>query len=45
MVIGIARSIQIVLGQGGLIDPAINVLSQALNGLSPWTTAIGVLLL
>lgn len=42
MVIGIARSIQIVLGQGGLIDPAINVLSQALNGLSPWTTAIGV---
>lgn len=42
MVIGIARSIQIVLEQGGLIDPAINVLSQALNGLSPWTTAIGV---
>lgn len=42
MVIGIARSIQIVLEQGGLIDPAINILSQALNGLSPWTTAIGV---
>lgn len=42
MVIGIARSIQVVLEQGGLIDPAINVLSQALNGLSPWTTAIGV---
>ncbi len=42
MVIGIARSIQVVLEQGGLIDPAINMLSQALNGLSPWTTAIGV---
>lgn len=42
LVIGIARSIQVVLEQGGLIDPAINILSQALNGLSPWATAIGV---
>ncbi|MCI6151681.1 YfcC family protein [Fusobacterium perfoetens] len=42
LIIGIARSIQWVLSTGGLIDPLINFLATLLQGLSPWTTAIGI---
>lgn len=42
LIIGIARSVQWVLTEGGLIDPTINVLSNALNGLSPTVTVIGI---
>ena len=42
LIIGVARSVQWVLTEGGLIDPTINVLSNALNGLSPTVTVIGI---
>lgn len=42
LIIGVARSIQWVLSTGGLIDPLINFLANLLQGLSPWTTAIGI---
>lgn len=42
LIIGVARSVQWVLTEGGLIDPTINVLSNALNGFSPVVTVIGI---
>ncbi len=42
LIIGVARSVQWVLTEGGLIDPTINVLSNALTGLSPVITVIGI---
>src|SRR5699024_10370034 len=41
-VIGLARGIQWLLEEGGLIDPIINGLSKPLMGLPIWATAIGV---
>ncbi len=41
-IIGIARSIQWALQNGGLIDPIINELANLLQGLSPWATVIGI---
>lgn len=41
-VIGLARGIQWLLTEGGLIDPIINGLSKPLMGLPTWATAIGV---
>lgn len=42
LIIGIARSIQWILTTGALIDPLINFLAGMLQGLSPWTTVIGI---
>lgn len=44
LVIGLARAIQVVMTQGGLIDPIIHFLSKSLNGLSPWLAATGIFL-
>lgn len=41
-IIGVARSIQWALQNGGLIDPIINQLANLLQGLSPWATVIGI---
>jgi uncharacterized ion transporter superfamily protein YfcC len=43
MVIGLARGIQWILQQGGIIDPIINAISKPLMQLPGWATAIGVL--
>ncbi|CUX51251.1 YfcC family protein [Clostridium sp. C105KSO13] len=42
LVIGLARAIQVVMTQGGLIDPIIHFFSQSLGGFSPWLAAIGI---
>ncbi len=41
-IIGVARSIQWALQNGGLIDPIINQLANLLVGLSPWATVLGI---
>lgn len=41
MVVGVARGIQYVLQNGGLVDPLINFMSKPLIGLPLWATAIG----
>lgn len=43
LVIGLARGIQWILQQGGIIDPIINAISKPLMNLPGWATAIGVL--
>lgn len=42
MIVGVARGVQWILEQGGIIDPIINGLSQLLDGLPPVGSAIGV---
>lgn len=42
LVIGLARGIQWILQQGGIIDPIINAISKPLMHLPGWATAIGV---
>lgn len=42
LVIGLARAIQVIMTQGGLIDPIINFFSKSLGGLSSWLAAIGI---
>lgn len=44
MIIGVARGVQWILEQGGIIDPIINGLSHILQGLPPIGSAIGVLI-
>ena len=44
MVVGLARGIQYILTEGGLVDPLINAMSKPLIGLPVWATAIGVFL-
>ena len=44
MVVGLARGIQYILTEGGLVDPLINAMSKPLMGLPVWATAIGVFL-
>lgn len=41
MVVGVARGIQYILQNGGLVDPLINFMSKPLIGLPMWATAIG----
>lgn len=41
MVVGVARGIQYILQNGGLVDPLINAMSKPLIGLPLWATAIG----
>lgn len=42
MIVGVARGVQWILEQGGIIDPVINSLSVLLSGLSPMVSVIGV---
>lgn len=42
MIVGVARGVQWILEQGGIIDPIINSLSHLLNGLPPLASAIGI---
>lgn len=44
LIIGVARGVQWILEQGGIIDPIIYGLSQVLQGLPPIGSAIGILI-
>lgn len=44
MIVGIARGVQWMLEQGGIIDPIINSLSHFLSGLPPIGSAVGILI-
>lgn len=45
MIVGVARGVQWILEQGGIIDPIINGLSKILSGFSPVGSAIGVFII
>lgn len=42
MIVGVARGVQWILQDGGVIDPIIHFLSSQIQGSSPYLSAIGI---